>query len=145
VRNQCDSSELPKFVTADCAAYGWKCVGQTHRLMNVTGSDRDLGTALCSSGTNIVIDGKLPNAICLAGRSVWVHIASRRHQVGVQLEPLFTGFRLDIQLFGGLRKVPEQSGAEPAFQVQLGRVVPVAATVFAPPVQTILVSWKGCG
>jgi len=64
------------------------------------------------------------------------------HQLGIQLEPLFMAFRLNVQLLRGLRKVPEQGGAEPAFQVQLGRVVPVAATVFAPPVEGILVSWK---
>jgi hypothetical protein len=81
-----------------------------------------------------VIDGELPNAVCLAGR-VWVHIASRRHQVGIQLGPLFAALRLNVQLLRGLRKIAEQGGAEPAFQVQLGRVVPVAATIFAPPVE----------
>jgi hypothetical protein len=49
---------------------------------------------------------------------------------------------LDVQVLRRLRKVQKQRGAEPAFQGQLLRVVPIPAGLFSPPFKAILVPWE---
>src|SRR5436190_1384527 len=83
------------------------------------------------------------------GRRSWVgtedsKVPRTRRQECLRYEALLRE-GLGVEFFGSFGEIFEERGAEPAFDSELWRVVPVAAVLFAGPLEFRGVAGKRCG